>query len=351
METSAMSVPKKQRVVSCLGGGQTHIEERDVPAPERGELLLAMRCSGLCGTDLFKLGTGGDPPGMVLGHEVVGDVVAMGDGVTRFAVGDRVVVAHHVSCGECEHCRRGSETMCPTFRDTLLDPGGFCDFIRVRDRACEAAAYRIPDGISDENAVFMEPAACVLRGVQRAGLSDSGLAVIFGAGSMGLLHLLILKALRSDSPVLMVDPLAARREVATKLGADATGTPGDEATTAVRELSQGLGADAVFDTVGGQRCLRDALAFCRAGGSVLLFAHAPDTMTADFDLNELFKHEKRVIGTYSGSQKEQKQVFGLLESGVLAPSPIVTHILPLAEFGKGVELSRQCKALKVLYTP
>lgn len=349
--TDLGKLPGSQRVLACRGDGQVEIEERELTPPGPGELLLAMRRSGLCGTDLFKLGNGGDPSGLVLGHEVVGEVMALGDGVTDFSVGDRVVVAHHVSCGTCELCLRGSETMCPTFRENLLDPGGFCEYILVRERARTTSAYRVPEHLSDDAAVFMEPAACVLRGVQRAQLSGRGLTVILGAGSMGLLHLLVLKALQPDAPVLVIDPLALRQAIARDLGADAASGPGDEATALIKELTGDHGADAVFDTVGGPKRLREALAFCRQGGSVLLFAHAPEAMTADFDLNELFKHEKSVVGTYSGSEKEQREVFSLIASGQLDPSPLVTHTLPLADFQEGVRLSRACEALKVLYTP
>ncbi|MEK9673537.1 MAG: alcohol dehydrogenase catalytic domain-containing protein [Rhodospirillaceae bacterium] len=338
-------------VVACRGGDETELEARPVPTVGPGELLLGLNVVGFCGTDLFKLDTGAAKPGTVLGHELVGRVVAVGDGVDGFQQGDRVVVPHHVPCSECLMCRRGNETMCETFRENLMEPGGFADHVLIKARATAQAAHKLPDHVSDDAAVFVEPAACVLRGVDRAGVTADGVAAIQGGGSMGLLHLLVLKAARPGIRVLVVDPQADRRELALNLGADRAAEPGQGALTAVRELSGGAGADAVFDTVGGAGPLRAALALTRQGGTVVLFAHAPDGQGADFDLNDLFKYEKRVLGTYSGALREQSGVFRLIETGAFDPTPLVTHRMPLDDFQTGVTLARDRKALKVLFTP
>jgi L-iditol 2-dehydrogenase len=342
--------------VACAAGGGTVLERRGAPRPGPGELLLALRVSGLCGTDLFKLAARSAPPGAVLGHEVVGEVVALGSGDLPFAPGDRVVVPHHVSCGACEYCSKGSETQCREFRRDLLDPGGFAERILVRAEAARRAARKLPAGLDDEAAVFMEPAACVLRGVRRAGLLEARtgartVAAVQGAGSMGLLHLLVLGALVPGCRVLVVDPMPERRRLALELGAAAAAAPADEARRAAAELSGGTGADAVFDTAGGAGPLRSALDLCRAGGTAILFAHAPGAERADFDLNALFKGEKRVIGSYSGALAEQAEVFAALADGRLDPRPLVTHRMPLDRFDEAVALCRERQALKVLLTP
>ena len=350
------NIPQTHRVVACRGGDRTVIEERPMPTPSHGEILLRLRVVGLCGTDLFKLDTGAATPGQVLGHELVGEVVGRGTGVTRFEDGDRVTVPHHVPCGECELCRRGAETMCAVFRENLLAPGGFAEHILVRPRAQELAARVLPDGLADEAAVFMEPAACVLRGIRKASPGGVGAMLILGAGSMGLLHLLVLKALWPDLGVVVSDPVEERREQASRLGADQAVAP-DEAADAIQTATGGLGADTVFDTVGGAKPLSDGLALTRKGGAVVLFAHAPDVGSAsgggvaDFEINELFKRERRVIGTYSGSIAEQAEIFRLLTEGKLDPAPLVTHCLPLNEFERGVELAKTRRALKVLFAP
>ncbi|PPR76635.1 MAG: Erythritol/L-threitol dehydrogenase [Alphaproteobacteria bacterium MarineAlpha3_Bin4] len=338
-------------VVTCKGGGSTCLECRPVPEPSAGEMLLRLRVVGFCGTDLFKLTTGTAAAGTVLGHEVVGEVIKLGDGVSKFHVGDRVAVPHHVPCGKCVLCQRGYETMCETFQENLMEPGGFADNILMRPRATELAARVVPKGVSDDAAVFMEPAACVLRGIRRSELTNKDAAIVLGAGSMGLLHLLVLRATLPRISVVVVDPVRKRRDQAAKLGAAKTAASEADALEAVSTLTDGFGADVVFDTVGGASVLGSALRLSRQGGSVVLFAHAKEGEQARFELNELFKYERRILGTYSGALTEQAEVFKLLKDGTLDPTPLITHKMPLNDFDKGVSLVKNHEALKVLFTP
>lgn len=350
-ENRIVTVPSTHRVVACRGGDATVFEERPLAPPRRGELLLKVRVVGLCGTDLFKLDNGAAVPGTVLGHELVGEVAARGAGVEGFRDGDRVAVPHHVACGTCVLCRRGAGTMCDAFKENLLVPGGFADHVLVRARATTRAARRLPDSLDDEVAVFMEPAACVLRGVLASGLPPDGVAIVQGGGGMGLLHLLVLAALHPALGILVIDPLEERRRLAAALGARATASPGEEAHAAAMAMTDGRGADTVFDTVGGAALLDSALALTRAGGGVVLFAHAGAGERAGFELNSLFKHERRVMGSYSGGLDEQSRIFALMVEGKLDPSPLVSHRLPLAEFATGVAIARRREALKILFTP
>jgi L-iditol 2-dehydrogenase len=348
-------------VAACAEGGAVRIESRPRPEPGPGEMLLRLRFAGLCGTDLFKLSHATAPEGAVLGHEIVGTVATLGEGVRGFAVGDRVAVPHHASCGECDLCRRGSEPLCPAFRENLLSPGGFSEWVLVRERAVRQAAFALPPHLRDEAAVFLEPAACVLRGLRHARLPETaltgpspGCAAVLGAGSMGLLHLLLLKAVHPGLRVAVSDPLEERLELARRLGADAAALPGgagEPIREAVAELTGGLGVDAVFDTVGGAALLEAALAISRPGGAVVLFAHAGEGESAGFDLNAFFKAERRLLGTYSSSLADQREAYRLLASRRLDPSPLVTHRLPLSRFAEAVALARERRALKVLLTP
>jgi L-iditol 2-dehydrogenase len=350
-------------VAACAGGGAIRLEARPRPQPGPGEIRLRLRCAGLCGTDLFKLHRDTAAPGSVLGHEVVGTVDAVGDGAKGFAVGDRVVVPHHVSCGACALCRRGAETLCPVFRENLLEPGGFSEYILVRERAVRLATFGIPDSLSDATAVFLEPAACVLRGIRHARLAETAAldgpltVAVLGAGSMGLLHLLVLKAVVPSVRVMVVDPLEDRRAFALLLGADAAAEPvPDAAWDAVASLTEGRGADAVFDTVGGVAALDAGLTLSREGGTTVLFAHATSEKAlaaapAALDLNRFFKAEKKLLATYSGALAEQREVWRLLVTRRFDPSLLVTHRLPLARLAEAVDLARERRALKILLTP
>ena len=339
-------------------GGAVRLESRPRLEPGPGEMLLRLRCAGLCGTDLFKLRHGTAPEGTVLGHEVVGTVAALGAGVVGFAPGDRVAVPHHAACGECDLCRRGNEPLCPDFRESLLAPGGFSEWLLVRERAVREAAFGLPPHLADEAAVFLEPAACVLRGVRHARLAETalagaspGCAAILGGGSMGLLHLLVLKAVHPALRVAVCEPLEERRGLARRLGADAAAPPGAAFLEATDELTGGLGADAVFDTAGGAGALEAALAISRPGGAVVLFAHAEAGERAGFDLNAFFKSERRLLGTYSSSLADQREIYRLLVTRRLDPSPLATHRLPLSRFEEAVTLVRERRALKVLLVP
>lgn len=346
-----VSAPHSHRVVACRGGDRTALEERPLEQPNAGELVLKVRLVGLCGTDLFKLDSGTVAPGTVLGHELVGEVVATGTHVRGFDPGDRIAVPHHVACGTCVLCRRGADTMCEMFKENLLAPGGFAEHVLVKHRAVARAARKLPDRLPDEVAVFMEPAACVLRGVRRAAIDPGGIVVVQGGGGMGLLHLLILKALHPRLRTLIIDPIEARRALAGELGADAVAAPGENAAHRLAHLSDGLGADTVFDTVGGAAPLASALAALRCGGTVVLFAHARPGECAAFEVNALFKREQRVLGSYSGGLEEQAQVFQLMVDGALDPSPLVSHRLPLEEFAYAVDIARRRQALKILFVP
>lgn len=351
LETATM------RAVRYVGKGESRLVETPIPKPAEGEILLGLRCCGLCGTDLLKLHNDAIPIGTVLGHEVVGSVAALGAGVEDFELGQRVVVPHHVACGSCPLCQRGSETLCSTFRENLLTPGGFSEQIVVGRRAVERATRVLPDHLSDEAAIFMEPAACVLRGIDKAGLRDverrsttGTTAIVVGCGSMGLLHLLVLRALDPAIQVLMSDPIPERRQLAGALGADEACQPEALARVAER-LTKGLGVDAVFDTVGHPAVAEGVLSSTREGGCLVLFAHARPGARLALEWNQIFKHERRVVGTYSGSQTEQQRIFRLLSSGRLDPTPLVSHRLPLQDFQRAVEMASRQEAMKILLTP
>lgn len=346
-------MPRRMRVAACREDGTLALEERSVPQPSDGEVVLALSVCGLCGTDLFKIAHRLVPPGQVLGHEVVGRVAATGRGVTAFREGDRVVVPHHVACGRCRLCRRGATTMCSTFKENLMEPGGFADLVLIKELAVRRAMRVVPDGVGDAAAAFLEPAACVLRGVDKASLpGDIGCAVVLGAGSMGLLHLLVLRAVRPELEVVVCDPDPTRRRLATQLGASTVTSAEPGAFAAAVERTSGrLGADAVFDTVGGSGPATVAAAVLRPGGTLVLFAHAGDGEPAGFELNSFFKRELRMVATYSGALEEQNRVAELIFSHRLDASPLVTHRMPLDRISEAVDLAVERRALKILLTP
>ena len=340
------------KVARTTADGNLEFAEAPEPSLEDGEALIELVCCGLCGTDLYKLADPGRAPGEVLGHEVVGRVIESRADSLR--PGDRVVAPHHAPCGDCRVCRSGAETMCPRFAENLLDPGGFSERLRLRSRAVDCTVRKLPAELSDEAAAFVEPAACVLRGVDRAGLTRAPRVAVIGAGSMGLLHLLVVRAAFPDASILVAEPDANRRSTATRLGADEAVHPDSLVASAAAQPQAGQppgGADAVFDTAGGQAALDLALQTTRPGGRVVLFAHAAHDALVRFDINAVFKSERQVIGAYSGSPAEQARVLDMMIRGTLDPTPLVTHRLPLSKAAEAVDLCRRREALKVLLHP
>ena len=326
--------------------GQVALGEWPMPLIGAGELLLKVRGCGLCGSDVVKIRSGRVTPPAVFGHEVVGDVVAVGPGGGGFEVGDRLVVAHHVPCFACHYCRRGSPSMCRSFKTVNLDPGGFAEYLRVPAPNVQHAAFKVPKTLSDEAASFTEPLACCLRAVKRAGVVSGDVAWVIGLGSVGCLFVQLLQ--RAGARVLGSDPLAARMALGQKFGAEAFRTP-DAVGERARELTDGRGVDLVLVTAGGAPVLRPAVALVRDGGAVHYFAGGEgDELPLSVDA--LYHRELTLTATYSSSPAELAEAFELLVRGQIQADGLITHRLPLSRLAEGVALTVERQAVKVFVT-
>ena len=285
---------------------------------------------------------------MVLGHEVVGDVVAVGAGVHRFAPGDRLVVAHHVPCFACHYCRRGSVSMCRHFKRINLDPGGFAELVRVPAPNVEHAAFRLPPELSDEAASFTEPLACCLRAVKRTGLVPGDTALVVGLGSIGCL-LVQLLTLAGASAVLGDDVRPDRRALGRSVGARVADDPAG-LDALVAEVSDGRGVDCVVITAGGAAVLPAAAARVRDGGTLHYFAGGAGE-SLPLGLAALYHRELTIGSTYSSSPAELAEAFELLARGRVRVDGLISHRLPLARLGEGIDLMRRHEAVKVYVTP
>jgi L-iditol 2-dehydrogenase len=334
------------KAVVFRSDGRLAAEEWPRPPVGSGELLLRLRGCGLCGSDIAKLD--GRPPGpTVLGHELVGDVTELGPGARGFAVGDRVVAAHHVPCARCHYCRRGSPSMCRTFKASRLDPGGFAEYVRVPAANVAHATFRVPPDVGDEAASFVEPLACCVRAIRRARVEPGDTAVVVGLGSIGGLFVQLLG--RAGAAVVGVDPVVERRELAARLGADvaaeAAGAP-----DAVGKLSDGRGADLALLTGGGPDALALAARLVRDGGSLHVFAGGGGD-GLPLSLDTLYHRELTVTATYSSSPADLAEAFRLVTTKAVRVEELVTHRVPLDRLAEGVDLVRRRQALKVYVTP
>lgn len=333
------------RAAVFRGPGRLVAEEWPRPRAGAGELLLRLRGCGLCGSDIAKIVSPAVTGPAVFGHEVVGDVVEVGEGVAGFGTGDRVVAAHHVPCFACHYCRRGSPSMCQAFRASNLDPGGFAEYVRVPAPNVAHAAFRIPADVDDEAASFVEPLACCLRALRRSPATSGDTAVVVGLGSIGGLFVRLLR--RAGARVVGVDPLEARRRLAAEAGADAVE---DGPGPAARALSEGRGADLVVVTGGGPDVLGWVPDLVRDGGAVHVFAGGPGAVLP-VALDTLYRRELTLLATYSSSPTDLTEAFRLITAGEVPVAGLVTHRLPLARLAEGVDLMRRREALKVYVTP
>jgi L-iditol 2-dehydrogenase len=335
-------------VKAAVYRGAAGFAAEDWPRPDigPGEVLLRLKGCGLCGSDIAKLGDPATKIPAVFGHEVVGEIAAIGRGVSGYALGDRVVAAHHVPCGACHYCRRGSESMCPAFKASNLDPGGFAEYVRVPEANVRHAMFGVPPHLSDVAASFVEPLACCVRAVRRAGIRPGDTAVVVGLGSIGCLFVQLLE--RAGAAVVGCDTLAERVALARRLGADAGGSA-DAAAVAVRALSDGRGADHAIVTGGGAQVLPWAADVLRDGGTVHCFAGGGDTLPLTLD--RLYRRELTITATYSSSPLDLAEAFRLIAADAIQVECLVTHHVPLESLASGVELMRRREALKVYVTP
>jgi len=322
------------------------MEEWPRPGVGPGELLVRVRGCGLCGSDIAKLLAPATTAPAVFGHEVVGEVIEAGPDVTAPSVGDRVVVAHHVPCGTCHYCRRGSHSMCPDFKASNLDPGGFAEYVRVPAPNVAYATFVLPNHVADEEASFVEPLACCLRALRRAGVQPGDTVALVGLGSIG--HLFARLLHRSGAVVVGVDDAVHRRTIARRLGVEALDP--ESAVVAIAKRSEGRGADHVILTGGAGHGLGWGAGVVRAGGSLHCFAGGPEP-ALPLALDALYHRELTVTATYSSSPADLAEAFRLVVSGAIAVDGLYTHRVPLERLDEGVALMRSRDALKVYVMP
>jgi L-iditol 2-dehydrogenase len=338
------------KAILGLPSGGFGVAETPPPAIGPGDVLLEMKACGLCGTDLAKLSHPQESAGARLGHEFAGVVRAVGAEVVRFAPGDRVTAAHHVPCGTCWACRHGSESMCPQFKATNVDPCGFAELIRIPRLHVERVAFRLPDGMTYEEASFTEPLACAVRAAERSQALPGDRIAVVGGGGMGLLIAQTLLARGAD--VILFDVVEKRLALAREVGVRMAVNPSTNGLRkTLADLTDGAGADGIVLTVVNGRILDDAQRAVRAGGRINVFAGAADGPRLAVDLVDLYHRELTVASTYSSTPATLAEAFALLTDRRVRVSPLISHRLPLEAFDEGVRLQRDGVATKVIYHP
>ncbi len=312
---------------------------------------MKVRAAGICGSDVMEWYRVKKVP-RILGHEVAGEVVAVGAGVKEIRAGDRIAASHHVPCYECHFCRLGHHTLCDTLKTTNFDPGGFAEWIRIPEINCRSGIYKLPEQVSFEQATFIEPLACVYRGQQKANVRPGQTVLVIGCGVSGLLHILLARA-RHVEKIIACDIVDYRLEAARQLGADVVFRSDSDLAKKLKEVNDGRLADQVIACSGHEQATRLSLESAERGGTVLFFAlHSPD-QTFPLAMNDIFWQKGlTLMSTYAASPEDHRESLKLIAARKIDVSPLITHRLGLSEVGQGFNLvANPGPSMKVILDP
>ncbi|MCI4337208.1 MAG: alcohol dehydrogenase catalytic domain-containing protein [Thermoplasmata archaeon] len=322
------------------GPGRLALVERPSPHAGKGEVVVRMAACGVCGTDLEKLRGNYQSAGR-LGHEPVGVVEVVGDGVSGLVPGERVFVHHHVPCLNCPVCRRGDLTFCPSYSRSNIDPGGFAESFRVpRENVERGAILRLDRSIDWATGSLLEPTACALTAQRRVGFHAGDSVFLVGLGPVGLLYARLAAALGARwVGGAELSPL--RRAVAVAGGMTSVIDPREPgaAESAVRAATGGDGVDLAVAATGSPVALRLAASLVRRGGTLNLFGLPDAGSRLDVDLQDLYLRGIRVVPTYATTEREVGDVHALLVNRRLDLSGIVTHQVALDKLPEAFALA------------
>ena len=338
------------RVAVYHNNRDVRLAEMAIPKIGPGELLVRIRASGICGSDLMEWYRIRKAP-LVLGHEISGEVAEVGAGVARFRIGDRVFVSHHVPCGRCRYCRNGHQSVCDVLRSTHFDPGGFAEYVRVPGINVELGTFPLPDEMTFEEGSFIEPLACVVRAQRFARLAAGQTVLVIGSGISGLLHIQLARA-RGAARIIATDISDFRLKAALRFGADATIHGAEDVPARLSDLNDGRLADLVIVCTAALAAIQQAVRSIDRGGTLLFFAPTAAGIDVPIPLFDFWRDEISVVTSYAGSGDDIAESMGLIRSRQVRVAEMVTHRLPLSEAGRGFELTASGQdSIKVLIDP
>ena len=326
------------------------LEEMPRPKIGPGEILVKVIASGICGSDVMEWYRIRKAP-LVLGHEIAGEIAEIGEGVGRYKIGDRVFVSHHIPCNTCHYCLMGYHTACETLHTTNYDPGGFAEYIRVPELNVDRGVFILPEELSFEDGVFIEPLACVVRGQRVANLQAGQSVLILGSGISGLLHLLLARTLGAGR-IIATDMSEYRLQMARAFGADAVLQAAEDIPESVRRINKGRLADLVIVCTGAPAAFHQALKAVDRGGTILCFATTEPDVELSIPLNEFWRNEIKLMPSYGNSPLDATVAIELIRSGRVPVGKMITHRLPLDKAGYGFRLVAEGgESLKVIIEP
>ncbi len=351
------SIPATMQAAVYRGKEDVRLETIPVPQIGKGEILVRVHTCGICGTDLKKIHTGSHSAPRIFGHETSGMVAAVGEGVSKFEVGDRVMVFHHIPCRRCFYCQHKTFAQCETYKKVGctagFEPsgGGFAEYVRVMDWIVEQGTVRIPDGVSYEQACFVEPVNTCMKGIENLALQPREMVLVIGQGPIGIILGTLAK--KAGATVVTTDlypqRLTISKDLGLNLGIDASRS---DASKVVREMTEGRGADAAILAVGGNALIRSAMDAVRPGGRVLLFAQTARG-EAMIDPAAVCVDEKTLLGSYSASVDLQDRSVQFVMGREMDLTRLISHRYPLTGSLEALHLAAhpQPDSMKIVIQP
>ncbi|UCH44276.1 MAG: zinc-dependent dehydrogenase [Nitrospiraceae bacterium] len=338
------------KVLMYYSNSDVRVEEMPVPSIGNGELLVKTEASGICGSDVMEWYRIKKAP-RVLGHEITGEIVEVGSDVTKYKVGDRVFVSHHVPCNTCYYCLNGYHTACETLHRTNFDPGGFAEYIRIPEINVDRGVYVLPDEMTYEEGTFIEPLACVIRGQRLARLRPGQTVFVIGSGISGLIHVALARALGAGR-IIASDLNEFRMKAAAQFGADAVVNAGENIEERLLELNEGRLANLVIVCAGALSASTAALQCVDRGGTVLYFAVPEPEVMVPVPMNDLWRNEITLMTSYGASPLDLENAMKLIASKRVNLEGMVTHRLGFEQGGYGFQLVADARdSIKVLFQP
>lgn len=338
------------------GIGNMVVEDVPTPSIQDGELLVKVKVCAICGGDLrtFHHGHAAIKPPIILGHEFAGEIVAVGTGVERYAVGDRVIVAPGIGCGHCSYCLSGNQHLC-YHRLTLGHQyhGGFAEFVRIPAIAVQAGNVNlIPDSVDYLSATLAEPLACVINGQEAMQIQLGDTVAVIGTGPIGIMHAELARS-RGAGKVFLINRSQPRLDRARPLGYDAyISSQKDDAVQRVLELTDGMGANVVIVTAGSEAAMQMGLAMTEKMGKVCFFAGLPkDKPQVTIDANFLHYRQITIYGTFSSAPRHNALAIEMIRSGKLNVDYLLTHAVSLQHINEGLQLVEKQAGMRIVVVP
>ncbi|TFF84444.1 alcohol dehydrogenase [Candidatus Thorarchaeota archaeon] len=334
--------------------GDVRYVETDIPEIGPRELLIRIDTALTCGTDV-KTYKRGHPlllqhAPSLFGHEYAGVIEKAGRGVARFEEGMRVVATNSAPCGTCFFCKRGRPNLCPQLKKTLVN-GAFAEYIRVPEAVVRWNTHEIPESLSFRDAALTEPLACVVHGIEEAGIRLGDTVVVIGAGPIGQMMLMLAKK-SGASTVIASDLAELRREMALRAGADHVINPNEtDPVATVKEITQGYGADVVIEAVGLRKTWEQAVDMTRDAGTTVLFGGAASGTKFELDTGRFHYGQLTIKGVFHLTPRHVEQALRLLIAGDVDPDILISHEMPLSKIKEALEMMGRGESMKIAIRP